>query len=335
MRVVLLHDAVSANARADELDTLVQIDAVGQALTEMGHVCSAVAFHLDMSGTVDSIRRERPDLVFNLVESVEGRGSLIHLAPALLDTMGVPYTGAPTAAMFLTSCKTAAKQLMAASGMATPEWFSIDHLRDRSKIPSARYIVKSVWEDASVGLDDDSIVQTDRADQLAGMLTGRADRLGGEAFAERFVDGREFNLSMLAEPDGGVRVLPPAEIRFDDYPAGKPRIVGYAAKWDTESFEYANTPRTFDIETAVGPLIDEMADIARRCWRLFGLRGYGRVDFRIDADGRPWILEANANPCLSPDAGLAAAAARAGIDYARVIERIVSDALCVSRVGVA
>ncbi|NOT00307.1 MAG: D-alanine--D-alanine ligase [Phycisphaerales bacterium] len=333
MHVILLHDAVPPDARADEMDTLVQIDAVGQALTEMGHTCSAVAFQLDLSGVAHSIRRERPDLVFNLVESVGSRGSLIYLAPALLDTLRVPYTGAPTPAMFLTSGKIVAKQLLAAHGIATPQWFSIDDLRGATTIPVGRYIVKSAWEDASVGLDDHSIVQTDRADELSSILTERAEGLGGEAFAERFVDGREFNLSLLAE-DEGVRVLPAAEIRFDGYPADKPRIVGYAAKWDSESYEYANTPRTFNIETGIGPLIDEMTGIARRCWRLFGLRGYGRVDFRVDADGRPWVLEANANPCLSPDGGFAAAALQSGVDYPRVIERIVSDALRAAPVSV-
>ena len=120
-------------------------------------------------------------------------------------------------------------------------------------------------------------------------------------------------------------MLPPAEIVFDGYPPGKPRIVGYRAKWDAESFEYRHTVRSFEFERRDAPLVDSLRSLALRCWELFGLRGYARVDFRVDAAGRPWILEVNANPCLSPDAGFAAAAARAGLSFERVVERIVGD----------
>src|SRR5690606_34390114 len=95
--------------------------------------------------------------------------------------------------------------------------------------------------------------------------------------------------------------------------------------WDEESFEFGNTPRRFDFPSGDQSLLRRLARLARQCWRLFGLRGYARVDFRVDRSGEPWILEINANPCLSPDAGFAAALAQAGIPFDSAVDRILSD----------
>ena len=126
---------------------------------------------------------------------------------------------------------------------------------------------------------------------------------------------------------GGPRVLPIAEILFLDFPKDKPRIVDYKAKWESDSFEYTHTPRTFQAQPGDEALRSELADLALRCWRLFGLAGYARVDFRVDREGRPWVLEVNANPCISSDAGYAAMLQEAGIAYDRAVEEIVTAAL--------
>jgi len=153
----------------------------------------------------------------------------------------------------------------------------------------------------------------------------RLDQLGGECFAEQFVDGREFNLSMLASQEGP-EVLPPAEMRFIDYPPGKWKVVGYRAKWDEGSFESLHTERSFEFAKSERPLLQKLMETARKCWDLFGLRGYARVDFRVDEQNQPWVLEINANPCLSPDAGFVAAASQGGLSYRQVVKRIIQDA---------
>jgi D-alanine-D-alanine ligase len=188
------------------------------------------------------------------------------------------------------------------------------------------YIIKSVWEHASIGIDESSIVKVKDPRRLFQEMERRSEKLGGEYFAERYIEGREFNLSLLVE-NHEPEVLPPAEILFDQYPDGKARIVDYRAKWDTGSFEYHHTRRSFSSKKGEESLLQEMAEIAKQCWYLFGLRGYARVDFRVDQQNRPWVLEINANPCLSPDAGFAAAASQAGLNFRRIIERIVVDTL--------
>jgi D-alanine-D-alanine ligase len=187
------------------------------------------------------------------------------------------------------------------------------------------WIIKSLWEHASLGLDQSSLVRGS-FHELAAILCTNAPRLGGACFAELFVEGREFNLSLLAGPEGP-EVLPPAEIVFEGYGPQKAHIVDYCAKWNEFSFGYHHTCRRFDFPPQDQALIEELKEKADRCWQVFGLKGYGRIDFRVDDQGHLWILEINANPCLSPDAGFSAALSQAGLSFPDAVSRILNDAL--------
>jgi D-alanine-D-alanine ligase len=316
--VAILHGAVASDAAPDEQDVLVEVETVRQALVALGYAPVILSVTLDLEAARRRLLHLRPALVFNLVESIEGQGRLIHLAPALLESLGLPFTGGGGDAAYVTSNKPLAKQLMKAAGIATPAWAE----PGLGPVFAGPYIVKSVWEHASIGIDDGSVV-TDRQ-EIGGLIHRRRRRHGGEWFVERYIEGREFNLSLLAR-EGGAELLPAAEMCFVGYPSGKPRIVNYAAKWVESSFEYHATQRRFDFPPEDRDLLVRLEQTAKACWRLFGLRGYARVDCRVDADGAIQVLEVNINPCLSPDAGFAAAAARAGLDLPGIVARIISD----------
>ncbi len=323
MEVLIIHDAVSPTANPDEADVLVQASAISNALRKRGYDPRMREVTFDLRSLAGEVGVRRPGLVFNLVESLEGKGRFISVVPALLDVIRVPYTGCPAEALFLTSHKPTAKRLMKAMNIPTPPWMTLTGV---SSPWEGRSIVKSAWEHASIGLDEDSVVTTAGSAGLRRAMRERQEKHGGEFFAERFVDGREFNLSMLGGR-GEPEVLPPAEILFTGYDDDKPKVVGYRAKWHEESFEYRNTDRTFDFPRTDNRLLAKLLKTARDCWHLFGLRGYARVDFRVDRQGRPWVLEINGNPCITPDSGFTAAAAKGGIGYEKMVERIINDTL--------
>jgi D-alanine-D-alanine ligase len=323
MNILLLHDAVPPDAPPDAQDTLLQARAIEAALTELGHTVAVHPVTSDLDALAQRLAARTPALVFNLVESLAGSDATAVAVPALLDGVGIPYTGSRAASLALSNDKCVAKALLVRFGLPTPEWVEDD--RTPRPFRADRYIVKARFEHASKDLEDDAIVECDSQDAARNAVRERSRALGRPCFAERFIRGREFNLSVLAGP-AEPEVLAPAEIDFSAFPPGKARMVGYRAKWIEDSFEFANTPRTFDFRADDAPLLATLETLARTTFQALQLSGYARVDFRVDDDG-PWILEVNANPCLTPDAGFAAALARSGIRYKDAIDRIVRAAL--------
>jgi D-alanine-D-alanine ligase len=187
------------------------------------------------------------------------------------------------------------------------------------------YIIKSVWEHASKGINQNSIFHSTCIEEFLSQIKRQTSQTGWDCFAESYIEGREFNLSILESGDGP-EVLPAAEIQFLDYPEGKFKIVDYPAKWEKESFEYKHTCRCFDFIDTDKNLLQQLSTISLKCWNLFKLRGYARIDFRIDIHGNPWVLEVNTNPCLAPDSGFVAATRQAGFSFDQVLERIINAA---------
>jgi D-alanine-D-alanine ligase len=323
-KIVIMHSDVKENASEDEQDCLTQVKVVDETISALGHQPVHFPFVMDLNANIAAMRKVMPDIVFNLVETVDGRGALAYVAPALMDTIGVCYTGCRTEAMFLTSNKPLAKKILHTHGVDTPPWMMSDGSVTGNPLCDL-FIIKPVWEDASVGIDDEALVQTSDWRILKDVLQRRQKKLGTSCFAESYIDGREFNVALLVSKEG-VRVLPPAEILFDDYPPGKPKVLDYRAKWVEDSFEYHKTRRSALIAPSDESLAARLMEIGRRLWLLFGLRGYARIDFRVDRQGKPWVLEINANPCLSPDAGFAAALHDAGIKFLMAIDDILRDA---------
>lgn len=303
--------------RPDEIDTLISAEAVAGAVAELGYASEVIAVDLDLNH-FHALKRRDPLLVFNLVDAVRGDGRLAPVVPSLLDAVGLPYTGAHSDAWLETLSKVATKLKLERAGLPTPA-FSAD---GAGLDPDAAFIVKAVWEHGSLGIDEGSVV---KGADVARVIDERTERFGAEHFAESYVEGREFNLALLEER-GRPRVLPIAEIAFEDWREGAPRIVGYDAKWTSDSAAYVGTPRRFGLEQENPALAAKLAKLAKSCWDLFNLAGYARVDFRVDGGVEPWILEVNVNPCLNPDAGFAAAAAASGLSYRHLIGRIIDAA---------
>lgn len=321
--IVVAHPRVAADADPSTSDVLDQVDLVTGALAAGGEPFEVVAVD---GGRVWEALAPRPGVVvFNLLEAPPGSPQLQPAATAALELLGLPCTGSAAAPMWLTTDKLATRAVLTSGGLPVPPGgrFEPDCPTLLDDVPPP-WILKPAYEDASLGLEGDPVCAT--AAQAVTRGRNLAARFPGQPIVlEHFLPGREFNASLL-EDAGGVEVLPVAEIEFVDFPAGTPAVVGYEAKWRTGSFEYEHTVRRFPSAEADGLLLDELAALARSAWRRCDLGGYARVDLRLDETGRPHILEVNANPCLSADAGFMAAANRAGLDAAAVVGRIVAAA---------
>jgi D-alanine-D-alanine ligase-like ATP-grasp enzyme/ribosomal protein S18 acetylase RimI-like enzyme len=318
--IPVLHAATLS--RPDEIDSIVTAEAVTAALQSLGYAAEIVALAPGLAA-LETLPARRPLVVFNLVDAVDGDCRLAPMVPARLDALGLPYTGAGTSAWLETLSKVATKLKLRAAGLPTPDWSEDGSGLD----PDLRVIVKPIWEHGSLGIDAASVVRTSDAPRLIAERTG-AWRT--EHFAEGFIKGREFAASLIEGPEG-VEVLPLRETVFQGFAADAPQITGYDAKWTPESAAWSGTPRRFGIESDEPALAAELQRLALACWRLFGVRGYARVDFRVDASGAPFILEVNMNPCLGRDAGFAASAAHAGLSYEGLVARIVGIANPASR----
>jgi len=313
----IIYNEPLEGALADELDVLEQVVHIEAHLKELGIFVYRKRITTRFMEEIAALSKEKPDFVYNLVESINNKGELNYFVPALLNMYSIPYSGNPLEAMFITSNKTMASKAMREAGINNP----VSYLPSQFKLlkPGRQYIVKPIWEDGSLGITGDSVFE---------VKPGFEERLKGlddtHWFIEDFIDGREFNISVLAGKDGP-EVLPPAEIVFVNYDKNKPRIVDFKAKWEMDSFEYINTVREFPGKSLSKQLEHNLKETAIACWHLFGLKGYARVDSRTDSNDNVYVIEINANPCISPDGVFVAATREAGYPFIEVIQRIIND----------
>jgi len=317
----------------DDEDVIVEVIAVEGSLKRLGHTPSRIYVEDEVTPVIDWVREHPGGVVFNLCESFRG-SNLAHMnMPALLELLGVSYTGSGPLACGLTTHKALTKALLSGLGIPTPRGILVPKGAAVDGAPAAagvdlRYplIVKPAFEDASVGISADSVVSDIEA--LRGRVAYVHERYGQAAVVEEYIDGREINSAVIGN-DPPVN-LPLSEIVFE-YPDGMPRIVDYRSKWVHESEEYMNSvpacPAELDADTEA-----RIKAIALKAYEAAGCRDYARVDMRLDASGQPWVLEVNANPDITDAAGLANAAKISSLGYDGLVRVIIDGAL--SRRGV-
>lgn len=271
------------------------------------------------------IRSEKPDLIFNLADDgFYNDPNLEPHVPALLDILKIPYTGNNYFTLALCQNKARAKEIMSFYGILTPKWQVFNNF-NRKLNPNLRFplIVKPVKADGSIGIKERSVVYNE--EQLRDQVSHILDIYKQEALVEEYIDGREFNVGLIGNQR--VVVLPISEIDFSGLPKNFPKIVSYRAKWVKQSLVFKRTPV---ICPAVidEKLANEIREIAKKCYKIFGCRGYARIDFRYsENEKKNYVLEVNPNPDISEDAGLAKAAKVAGLSYQDLILKIVNLAL--------
>jgi D-alanine-D-alanine ligase len=322
MRIAILHNRDAAALEDDpgreaREDVERVASAVHGALTQAGHTVDLVPVEEDLSAVTDAVARRAPDVVVNLCESLHGdsRGEMI--VPAMLDLLHVQYTGNSAFTLALALHKNKAKEVLRARGVPTPDFWLVDSADALADVALPfPLIVKPSREDASVGIDFDSVVSTREA--LAQAVDRVRRTFKQAALVERFIAGREVYVPLLGRP---LKPLPLTEIRFGGAFDGRPAVLTYRAKWEADSAECLDSPsRPAELPPA---LEARCIAVATAAFEALDGRDYGRVDLRVDADGQPWVIDINPNCDLHPQAGFSRAAQAAGLSYAQLALHLV------------
>ena len=318
--------AVANRAEIDmsEVGVLEEREHVQRALQQEGYKATLFNMNGDVQRLLDFVKQKQPDVIFNLCESVGNESAHeMHIA-GLYELLGIPYTGAP--AFVLGSClnKARTKEILAFHGIKTARFAIVKNIGELQEDLGLKYplIVKPSREDASTGIDNGSVVEDLAA--LKKKVRGIFSEYDQPALIEEYINGRELNVAIV----GNKRpiVFPISEIDFSGLPANYPKIVTYNAKWMQGTIEYTGTvgvcPASIPAE-----LEKKVKEIALKCYKVMGLRDYGRVDLRIDKNLVPYVLEVNPNPDLSDDAGFARSARTYGMSFEDTVAKIVEYAL--------
>lgn len=316
---LILFNKISAHPKDDELDVLDQVKLVSEALKKLNYEVKEYQIDLNLQKAIRDIKKINPYFIFNLAETLNNLGEFAYIPAAILNHLNIPYTGNPLIPLFLAANKVLAKKELVRIGIKTPGWKTLDQLENLTK--NKKYIVKPTWEEGSLGLDEDCIFEG--SDKI--FIENLTAKNKNYFFVEEFIEGREFNVSIIGTKNGPL-VLPIAEMTFLNFPEDKPKIMGYTAKWNENSFEYSHTRRTFKIPAADKELKEEIGIICRKCWNEFGFKGYVRVDFRLSKTRVPYVIDLNLNPCISSSGGFVAATEKKGYTFPEVIDMIIEEA---------
>jgi D-alanine-D-alanine ligase len=305
-----------------EHEVLYTVDVVTRELLEAGYHVARLGVSRNPADLLNGIQQHRPDVVFNLFEGLADFNETEAHVAGLLEWLRIPYTGCPYQTICLARNKHLTKQLLKGAGLPTADFMVIDDLPVPDCAMEWPVIVKPATQDASVGLDQGSVVTDQEA--LNQRVAWLLENYGPPVLVEQFINGREFNLGIIEAPE--LRVLPVAEILFVDKEPGYWPIVTYDAKWKPGSRDYEATPAHYP--AVVSPRMrDRVTALAEKAYRLLGCRDYARVDFRVKPGGKAYILEVNPNPDYSPTAGLSGGLASAGLTHAQFTVQLVEMAL--------
>lgn len=328
-RIVVLYNTDFDEEQSKQTPDLTSVresaKAIAVALHESGHTVELTGVHgVEVYAVLERLHRARPELLFNLCESMDNDARNEPTFAGLLDLFKIPYTGADLLALASCLHKQRTKEILGAHGVPTPAYRLLRTDADSEGMSFERpWFVKLSHEDASLGITEANVCRTHAE------FTRRARELWVEfrepVLAEHYVEGREVNVTVFGWRDS-LTVLPLHEIDFAAMPSDRPRIVSYAAKWDESHVDYAGT-KPVPVQNLAPAVAAEIERVAKAAFRAVDLRDYGRVDLRVDEAGTPWVIDVNPNPDISPDAGVARAAAAAGMPYQRMVARIAELAL--------
>lgn len=329
LKVGILYNLLERLEKGEEKDRvaeesiLEEIGAIEEGIGSLGHQSYVMAVRNEIHSVIHWLQEIRPDVIFNLCESIYGDASFEMNIPALLDLLRVPYTGSPALTLGLCQDKGKVKDILSSQGILTPRYKIFEQEVGALKGNIFPIIVKPLHEDGSLGITRESVVRDNEG--LNRQIRYVLEKYHQPALVEEYIEGRELNVGLL-ETNGKVSPLPISEIDYSEFPEGVPRICSYEAKWVQDSIEYQKSKPICPapLEWVMQKRVEHLA---LKVFKLFGCRDYARVDMRIDREGKIYILEVNPNPDISPHSGMARAIRVQGMTYSEFIGKVIEKAL--------
>ncbi len=322
MKIVLLHTRDASEPPEDPV--LAQIEA---AFAALGHTSRRLMVDTDVEPLVSSLQQDRPDLVFNMAEAFAGKSALESNVAALMNLLHLRYTGSSPAGLIVAGDKTLTKKVLTFHGLLTAKFATVFRgAVDWAGDISFPLIVKPPQEDASLGITGKSVVRN--VQELLGKIAEMQTEFQQPALVEEFIDGREFYVGVLGNVN--VKALPVIEMDFSGFPADRPKIASWEAKWgdegDEKGAEFAGTKSVFPTDVSE-ELTTKMQTVAVEAFHALRLRDYARIDLRVTPGGDVYIIEVNPNCYLERSAEFSMAAEKSGLDHTVLIERILELAI--------
>jgi D-alanine-D-alanine ligase len=318
VKITVLTYLDSENENSKEYDQVVP--QVARTLRRLGHRVSVLGVHGDVKRLIAGLSRRKPELIFNLMEMFGDNVFGDIPVTGLLDLLGLRYTGSGPGELYLSQDKGLTKKLLAFEDILYPRYavFSRQAAFETGGNLRMPLFVKPLRSDASLGIRGKSLVHD--AVALMERVAAIHKELEDSALAEEYIEGREFYVGVLGNSQP--KALPPIEVDFTGFPEGVPKVMDSKAKWDERSKEYKGT------KSVIANLPDELRarlqKVAVDAYRALRVKDYGRVDLRLTDTGEIYVLEVNASCYLEKSSEFAMAAGASGLDYPRMIERIVN-----------
>jgi D-alanine-D-alanine ligase len=326
--LVLIHEDLVPPDQVKEYDLKAvewrtEYDVIS-TLKKLGHDVYPLGVKSDLEVIHSAIENWKPDIAFNLLEEFDGVAVYDQHVVSYLELLHLPYTGCNPRGLMLARDKALTKKVLSFHRIPYPEFIEVPQGRSvkRPKWLTFPLIVKSVNEEASLGISQASIVDDD--DKLGERVAFIHTSVGSGALIERYVEGREFYVGVIG--NGQLQVLPVWELIMDQLPEDAKRIATERVKWSrTYQQKYGITSREAD--NLPEGKTEEIQNLAKRVYRALGLSGYARIDMRMAGDGQLYVLEANPNPQIAEDEDFADSAKKADYHYKELLQEILNVGL--------
>jgi D-alanine-D-alanine ligase len=297
---------------------------VTTTLTALGHDVHPLGVKDDLAGIRQAIHEFKPHIAFNLLEAFHEVGTFDQNVVSYLELMRVPYTGCNPRGLILARDKALSKKLFAYHRIPIPDFAVFRRSRPNPRPRRLEFplIVKSLTQEASIGISQASVVGDE--DKLRERVKFIHESVGTDAIVERYIEGRELYVGVMG--NDRLQVFPIWELRFTKMPEDQKRIATERVKW-SQRYQKKHGIESGEAQDLTLEQGAEIQHLAKRVYRSLQLSGYARADFRLSAEGRPYVLEANPNPQIAHKEDFADSAERAGVPYPELLQRILNVGL--------